>query len=188
MSEQDRTLIEATRTHRGRMVAALTFGADSRTRTVNNNAKRVVGSVVLAAVVCVGCLGFAFVRHLLTSNNDKAAVSAYSQALAANPVQPTGSATTDPGTGFIVGPDGTTTDPKTGWRVDPATGLEKSSSGRWVDPRTGWYVDLTTCRQATRATGVPVGPGRYVDLATCYRTDPVSGTTIDPATMSVVHG
>jgi hypothetical protein len=184
VSDADRTLIEATRTHRARMVSALTFGTDGRSRAVNNNSKRVIGSVVLAAVVCVGCLGFAFVVNLLDNRKESQAQQAFSQAQAGNPLRPTPPATNDPVTGFIVDEAGRMTDPRTGWSIDPVTGMAQSPDGRLMDTRNGWYV---TCPKiADRDVKAALRNGT-VDLDDCWRTDPSSGLTVDPTTGKVVE-
>lgn len=184
VSDVDRTLIEATRTHRARMVSALMFGAAGRSRAVNDNTRRIVGSVVLAAVVCVGCLGFAFVVNLLDNRKETQAEQAFAQAQAGSPIRPTPPATADPVTGFIVDETGQVTDPKTGWQVDPVTQLAQALDGRLVDTRTGWYV---TCPGvADRDVKAALGKGT-VDLDDCWRTDPSSGLTIDPTTGRVVE-
>lgn len=183
MSDADRTLIEATRTHRARMASALMFGSAGRSRAVNNNAKRVIGSVVLAAVVCVGCLGFAFVRHLLTDRKQTQVESAYAQALAGSPIRPTPPATADPVTGFIVDEAGRMTDPRTGWQIDRATGLAQAPDGRMVDTRTGWYVRCPGVGDRQVKAALRRGT---VTLDDCYRTDPSTGMTVDPRTGRVV--
>src|SRR3712207_9428809 len=43
--DQDRIVIETTRTHRQRLASALSFGALDRRRPVNTNVRRFVGSV-----------------------------------------------------------------------------------------------------------------------------------------------
>lgn len=183
MSDTDRTLIEATRTHRARMVSALTFGAAGRSRAVNDNVKRVVGSVVLAAVACVGCLGFAFVVNLLDGRKESQAEQAFAQAQAGSPIRPTPPATADPVTGFIVDETGRTTDPRTGWVIDPVTQMAQSPDGRLMDTRNGWYV---TCPGvADREVKAALHDGT-VGLDDCWRTDPSSGLTVDPTTGRVV--
>ena len=183
MSDADRTLVEATRTHRARMVSALTFGAAGRWRAVNSNAKRVIGSVVLAAVLCVGILGFSFIRNLLADRKESQAESAYAQVLAGSPVRPTPPATADPVTGFIVDEDGRMTDPRTGWEIDPVTGLAQSPDGRMVDTRTGWYVTCPGVDDKDVKSALRRGT---VALGDCDRKDPSSGLTVDPTTGKVV--
>jgi hypothetical protein len=46
-------------------VAAFLFGDLDERRVVNDNTKRLIGSIVLAAVICAGCVGFAFVSNIL---------------------------------------------------------------------------------------------------------------------------
>lgn len=165
MTDRDQILIASTRVHRGRLASALAFGTLDRRRQVNTNLRRFVGSVVLAAVAGVGCLGFSLVMHLLQATKDTQALASYRAARAASPLQPTDGQTADATTGYLVNPTtGTLVDPKTGYPVNPLTGLATDPQGRRIDPRTGWYVDLSTG----------------------YYTDPATGVTIDPATQQVV--
>jgi hypothetical protein len=63
--ETDAVLLEAVRTHRARLRGAFLLGELAERRAVNDNLRRVVGSVVLGAVVCAGCVGTALVLHTL---------------------------------------------------------------------------------------------------------------------------
>ena len=165
MTDRDQILIASTRVHRGRLASALAFGTLDRRRQVNTNVRRFIGSVVLAAVAGVGCLGFSLVMHLMQQNKNTQALASYRAALAANPLQPTAGQTADATTGYLVDQaTGKVVDPKTGYPVSPRTGMATDPQGRTIDPRTGWYVDLST--------------GNY--------TDPATGVTIDPDTQQVV--
>jgi hypothetical protein len=163
--QQDKIVIETTRTHRSRLASALAFGPLGRRRPVNSNLRRLLGSVVLAAVVCVGCLGFSFVVNLLTTQREDAAVASFQQARSTNPIPPSDTLVEDEETGFLRDTEtGELIDPRTGFVVDPDTLLATAPDGRTVDPRTGWYLDPSTG----------------------YYTDPESGITIDPDTLQVV--
>lgn len=61
----DSTLLESVSTHRRRLRQAFVLGRLADRRLVNDNVKRFIGSVVLAAVVGVGCLGYSFVTNAL---------------------------------------------------------------------------------------------------------------------------
>lgn len=164
--QQDKIIIETTRTHRSRLASALAFGPLGRRRPVNSNLRRLLGSVVLAAIVGVGCLGYSFVVNLLATQREDAAIASFQQARSSNPIPPSETLVEDPETGFLrdTGTD-ELIDPRTGFTVDPETLLATAPDGRAVDPRTGWYLDLET--------------GHY--------TDPESGLTIDPDTLQVVE-
>ncbi|GIG21636.1 hypothetical protein Cch01nite_23600 [Cellulomonas chitinilytica] len=165
MIDRDQVLLESTATHRERVAAALLFGPLDERRKAPTNVKRFVVSVVLAAVACVGCLGFSFVVGLLDDRRQEQAVASLTAAMAANPLPETESLVTDPGTGFLRDTGtGELVDPRTGFPVDEDTGYVRTPDGRWQDPRTGWFVDP----------------------ATGYLTDPASGVTVDPETMTVV--
>jgi hypothetical protein len=164
--DQDRIVIETTRTHRQRLASALSFGALDRRRPVNTNVRRFVGSVVLAAVAGVGCLGFSFVVDQLQDRREAQAVAAFRAALATNPIEPTADMPEDPATGFLEDPrSDDLIDPQTGFVVDRETGLARDPDGNVIDPRLDWFLDPDT--------------GLY--------TDPASGITIDPHTMRVVE-
>jgi hypothetical protein len=164
--DQDRIVIETTRTHRERLASALSYGALDRRRPVNTNLRRFVGSVVLAAVAGVGCLGFSFVVDQLADRREAQAVEAFRAALATNPIQPTTDMPEDPATGFLEDPaSDDLIDPQTGFVVDRETGLARDPDGNVIDPRLDWFLDPDT--------------GLY--------TDPASGITIDPDTMRVVE-
>ena len=166
MIDRDQILLESTRTHRERVSSALMFGALDQRRAVPTNLGRFVGSVVLAAVAGVGCLGFSFVKDQLDSRRETAAVDSLTAALAANPLTASQSLVEDEDTGYLRDTaTGELIDPRTGFPVDPDTGYVRSPDGRWIDPRTSWYVD----------------PGSG------YLTDPSSGVTIDPVSMRVVE-
>jgi hypothetical protein len=64
---RDVVLLETVRTHRARLLAAFLFGELAERRVVNENMKRLLDSIVLAAVACAGCIGFALVTSLLAS-------------------------------------------------------------------------------------------------------------------------
>lgn len=75
--ETDAVLLEAVRTHRARLRGAFLLGELAERRAVNDNLRRVVGSVVLAAVVCAGCVGTALVlRTIAAQEAQQAATSA----------------------------------------------------------------------------------------------------------------
>ncbi|HEX8488478.1 MAG TPA: hypothetical protein VF642_08050 [Propionibacteriaceae bacterium] len=64
MPNRDTVLLETVKTHRARLLAAFLFGQLAERRVVNDNLKRLIGGVVLAAVACAGCVGFSFVASL----------------------------------------------------------------------------------------------------------------------------
>lgn len=66
-NNRDTILLETVKTHRARLLAAFLYGELSERRVVNDNVKRLLGSIVLAAVVCTGCVGFALVTSLLAN-------------------------------------------------------------------------------------------------------------------------
>jgi hypothetical protein len=72
--ETDAVLLEAVRTHRARLRGAFLLGELAERREVNDNVKRMIGSLVLAAVVCAGCVGTALVLHALATQQTTSSV------------------------------------------------------------------------------------------------------------------
>jgi hypothetical protein len=66
-NNRDAILLETVKTHRARLLAAFLFGEMAERRVANDNVRRVIGSVVLAAVACAACVGVGFVGHLLAA-------------------------------------------------------------------------------------------------------------------------
>ncbi|MFE7506694.1 hypothetical protein [Promicromonospora sp. NPDC057488] len=62
--DPDSQLLESVETRRARLASAFLHGELSGRRTVSDNVKRLVGSIVIAAVVCAGCAGYSFVQNL----------------------------------------------------------------------------------------------------------------------------
>ncbi|MFJ4254560.1 hypothetical protein [Microbacterium sp. NPDC090003] len=62
---RDRALIEEARTQRFRLGSALLHGRISDRRTVNDNVRRFIASLIVAALACAVCVGISFVTDLL---------------------------------------------------------------------------------------------------------------------------
>lgn len=165
MIDYDQILIESSRVHRDRLTAAFVHGEQADRRPVNNNLRRLMGSVILGAVICAVCLGTGFVLNILHTQKETAALASFQQAIASNPIPEGDGLVRDESSGYLL--DTSTQqliDPRTGFVIDPTTGLATDRQGRTVDPRTGWLVDVAT--------------GNY--------TDPKTGIAIDPETLQVV--
>jgi len=63
--DRDVVLLETVKTHRARLVSALLFGELDERRVVTDNVRRLVVSLVIAAVACAGCAGTSFVLSVL---------------------------------------------------------------------------------------------------------------------------
>lgn len=85
---RDAILLESVKTHRSRLRAAFLFGQLEERRTANDNIKRLIGSLVLAAVVCAACVGVSFVMKTLA--DQKAATQMQQQQAPFATVPPTG--------------------------------------------------------------------------------------------------
>lgn len=165
MTDPDSTLIETTKTHRRRLLAALVHGSLTARRTVNSNLSRFLGSTIIAAVLGLGCVGAGFVIGHLERQRNEEAVTAFQTALSSNPIQPGDGLVEDEETGLLYDrSEDEYIDPETGFVVDPETMLATDPQGRLIDTRTKWYFDPST--------------GHY--------TDPATGVTIDPQTLTVV--
>ena len=66
-TNRDTILLETVKTHRSRLLSAFLYGELAERRLGQDNLKRLLGSVVLAAVICTGCVGFSLVTSLLAS-------------------------------------------------------------------------------------------------------------------------
>jgi len=64
--QRDTVLIEQAKIQRMRLGSALVYGHIGERRTVNDHAKRLMGSIVVAAIACAACVGVSFVSQLLT--------------------------------------------------------------------------------------------------------------------------
>ena len=64
-NNRDTILLETVRTHRARLLSAFLYGELTERRLANDNLKRLIGGLVLAAVVCTGCVGFSLVSSIL---------------------------------------------------------------------------------------------------------------------------
>jgi hypothetical protein len=70
-ANRDTILLETVKTHRARLLSAFLYGELAERRLGQDNLKRLLGSVVLAAVICTGCVGFSLVTSLLASQAAK---------------------------------------------------------------------------------------------------------------------
>lgn len=65
MPDRDLVLLETVKTHRARLVSAFLSGELAERRVINDNVRRLLGGIVLAAVFCAACVGFSFVSAQL---------------------------------------------------------------------------------------------------------------------------
>ncbi|WP_406167614.1 hypothetical protein [Streptomyces sp. NBC_00996] len=63
--DYDSQLLESVAVRRRRLRDALLFGAQRQRRTVDERLGKTVAGVVIAAVLCAGCVGWSFVSHRL---------------------------------------------------------------------------------------------------------------------------
>lgn len=86
--QRDTVLIEQAKIQRMRLGSALLYGHIDERRTVNDHAKRLMGSLILAAVACAACVGISFVMQLL-ANQQAAKPSPTSTSVSAPPFHST---------------------------------------------------------------------------------------------------
>lgn len=70
--QRDVVLIEQAKIERMRLGSALLYGHIGERRTVNDNMRRLIGSLIVAAVACAVCVGVSFVVQLLSDRADAA--------------------------------------------------------------------------------------------------------------------
>ncbi|MFI8880230.1 hypothetical protein [Streptomyces sp. NPDC055243] len=61
--DYDSQLLESVSVRRRRLRDALLFGAQRQRRTVDERLGKVVAGLVVAAILCAGCVGWSFVSH-----------------------------------------------------------------------------------------------------------------------------
>ncbi|PJJ65702.1 hypothetical protein [Compostimonas suwonensis] len=84
----DAILLESVKTHRARLRSAFLFGELTERRVAGDNVKRLVGSIVLAAVACAVCVGVSFVMSVIGDQNPAATgPSAVSSSTGPTPLQ-----------------------------------------------------------------------------------------------------
>jgi hypothetical protein len=61
--DYDSQLLESVSVRRRRLRDALLFGAQRQRRTLDERVGKVFAGVVIAAVLCAGCVGWSFLSH-----------------------------------------------------------------------------------------------------------------------------
>lgn len=84
-NEYDNQLIESVTVRRRRLGAALLYGRNPQRRRWIDGVRRFIFSIVVAAVIGAGCVGFSFVSNLLKSQPQYGAQHASSSAHAGTP-------------------------------------------------------------------------------------------------------
>lgn len=64
--QRDAVLVDQAKIQRMRLGAALLYGRIDERRTVNDHMRRLIGSLIVAAVTCAVCVGVSFVVQLLS--------------------------------------------------------------------------------------------------------------------------
>ncbi|MEV8312052.1 hypothetical protein AB0P36_33285 [Streptomyces flavidovirens] len=63
--DYDSQLLESVSVRRRRLRDALLFGAQRQRRTVDERLGKALAGIVIAAVLCAGCVGWSFISHRL---------------------------------------------------------------------------------------------------------------------------
>lgn len=83
--QRDTVLIEQAKIQRMRLGSALLYGHIGERRTVNDNLRRLMGSIIFAAVACAVCVGVSFVTDLLSKQAQAASAAVSAPASLAQP-------------------------------------------------------------------------------------------------------
>ncbi|MEV1019697.1 hypothetical protein [Streptomyces sp. NPDC050264] len=67
--DYDSQLLESVAVRRRRLRDAMLFGAQRRRRTVDERLGKAFAGVVIAAVLCAGCVGWSFISHRVIGKN-----------------------------------------------------------------------------------------------------------------------
>ena len=86
----DKQLLESVAVRRARLQETLLWGRDRRRRAGVDNLKRFGTGLIVAAVLCAGCVGFSFVQKLIASQRASTSPSTSQPAF---PVTPSATAT-----------------------------------------------------------------------------------------------
>ncbi|MFT2017279.1 hypothetical protein ACMA1D_15755 [Streptomyces sp. 796.1] len=67
--DYDSQLLESVSVRRRRMRDALLFGGERRRRSIDERVGKAFAGMVIAAVVCAGCVGWSFVSHRIVDRD-----------------------------------------------------------------------------------------------------------------------
>ena len=165
-NNRDTILLETVKTHRDRLLAAFLYGQLTERRVVNDNIKRLIGSVVLGAVICSVCVGYSLVTSLIAKQNA---------------TKPTPTANVTPGiSDQPYASDNFDRTRRRGWG-------NAETGGGWA---TSGPVTAYAVRGGAGIVEVPAGRTRTIRLPGVLResADLTTGVTVDqfPATVRVV--
>jgi hypothetical protein len=73
--DYDNQLLESVSVRRRRLRDALLFGGQRRRRSLDERMGKVLAGVVVAAVLCAGCVGWSFVSHRVVNSTPSASTS-----------------------------------------------------------------------------------------------------------------
>ncbi|WIK84567.1 hypothetical protein CJ193_001480 [Pseudoglutamicibacter albus] len=71
MQNHDEQILESVAVRRQRLSLALLYGNDRRRRTFMTGIKHVVIGLIIAALICAGCVGFSFISSLFKKERER---------------------------------------------------------------------------------------------------------------------
>ncbi|MDR7293359.1 hypothetical protein [Pseudoglutamicibacter albus] len=71
MQNHDEQILESVAVRRQRLSLALLYGNDRRRRTFTSGIKHIVIGLIIAALICAGCVGFSFISNLFKEQNER---------------------------------------------------------------------------------------------------------------------
>lgn len=71
MQNHDEQILESVAVRRQRLSLALLYGNDRRRRTFMTGIKHVVIGLIIAALICAGCVGFSFISSLFKKEKER---------------------------------------------------------------------------------------------------------------------
>ena len=71
MQNHDEQILESVAVRRQRLSLALLYGSDRRRRTFMTGIKHVVIGLIIAALICAGCVGFSFISSLFKKEKER---------------------------------------------------------------------------------------------------------------------
>ncbi|MCO1337318.1 hypothetical protein BJH93_00155 [Kocuria polaris] len=69
--DYDQQILESVSVRRDRLLKSLLFGAERTRRTYSDGAKLLLIGIVIAAIVCAGCIGYSFVVDLFAQQQNR---------------------------------------------------------------------------------------------------------------------
>lgn len=69
--DYDQQILESVSVRRDRLLKSLLFGSERTRRTYSDGAKLLLIGIVIAAIVCAGCIGYSFIVDLFAQQQNR---------------------------------------------------------------------------------------------------------------------